>query len=106
MQRRPPLPVERSVTVPDMGSERTRLDSTMQSDVELVGADWSARGRSKLRPCVTGAWDWSNHFGPRTVESVMASLLFDLRDAVRTLRRDRAYALTVILTPALTIGAT
>src|SRR4051794_37306369 len=36
----------------------------------------------------------------------MRSLPFDLRDAVRGLRRDRAYALTVIFTLALTIGAT
>jgi putative ABC transport system permease protein len=36
----------------------------------------------------------------------MRSFPFDLRDAVRGLRRDRAYALTVIFTLALTIGAT
>ena len=36
----------------------------------------------------------------------MRSLPFDLRDAIRGLRRDRAYALTVIFTLALTIGAT
>jgi putative ABC transport system permease protein len=35
----------------------------------------------------------------------MASLLFDLRDAVRGLRRDLGYALTVVLTLSLTIGA-
>jgi predicted permease len=35
----------------------------------------------------------------------MRTLLFDLRDAVRGLRRDRAYAATVIGTLALTIGA-
>jgi putative ABC transport system permease protein len=36
----------------------------------------------------------------------MGSLLFDIRDALRALRRDRAYATTVVLTLALTIGAT
>src|SRR4051812_34837549 len=36
----------------------------------------------------------------------MGSMLFDLRDAVRGLVRDRGYAVTVILTLALTIGAT
>ena len=36
----------------------------------------------------------------------MASLPFDLRDALRGLRRERAYALTVVFTLALTIGAT
>jgi hypothetical protein len=36
----------------------------------------------------------------------MASLLFDLRDALKSLRRDRSYAATVVLTLALTIGAT
>jgi len=36
----------------------------------------------------------------------MSSLQFDLRDALRSLRRDRAYALTVVFTLALTIGAT
>ncbi len=36
----------------------------------------------------------------------MATFTFDLRDALRGLRRDRAFALTVILTLALTIGAT
>jgi predicted permease len=35
----------------------------------------------------------------------MASLAFDLRDAVRGLRRDLGYALTVVLTLSLTIGA-
>jgi predicted permease len=35
----------------------------------------------------------------------MASLLFDLRDAVRGLRRDLGYSLTVVLTLSLTIGA-
>jgi len=35
----------------------------------------------------------------------MSSTLFDLRDAVQGLRRDRAYAATVIATLALTIGA-
>src|SRR5262245_42781707 len=35
----------------------------------------------------------------------MGWLLFDIRDAVRSFRRDRAYALTVVLTLALTIGA-
>src|SRR5262245_62199367 len=36
----------------------------------------------------------------------MMSLAFDLRDAVRGFRRDVAYALTVVFTLALTIGAT
>lgn len=36
----------------------------------------------------------------------VGSLLFDLRDALRSFRRDRAYAATVVLTLALTIGAT
>ena len=36
----------------------------------------------------------------------MSSLQFDLRDALRSLRRGRAYALTVVFTLALTIGAT
>lgn len=36
----------------------------------------------------------------------MGSLLFDLRDAFRSLRRERAYAATVILTLSLTLGAT
>lgn len=36
----------------------------------------------------------------------MRQCLFDLRDAVRTLRRDRGFSLTVILTLAITIGAT
>jgi predicted permease len=36
----------------------------------------------------------------------MRSLAFDLRDALRSFRHDRAYTLTVILTLALTIGAT
>src|SRR5262245_43838014 len=35
----------------------------------------------------------------------MGSLIFDARDAVRALRRDRGYALTSVLTLALTIGA-
>src|SRR5882757_3551371 len=35
----------------------------------------------------------------------MASLAFDLRDALKSLRRDRSYAATVVLTLALTIGA-
>src|SRR5215467_11873520 len=35
----------------------------------------------------------------------MGSLLFDLRDALRGLHRDRVYALTSILTLAVTIGA-
>src|SRR5689334_8817122 len=33
-------------------------------------------------------------------------MTFDLRDALKSLRRDKAYAVTVILTLALTIGAT
>jgi predicted permease len=36
----------------------------------------------------------------------MTQLSFDLRDVLRGLRRDRAYTLTVVLTLALTIGAT
>jgi putative ABC transport system permease protein len=36
----------------------------------------------------------------------MRHLAFDLRDALRTLRRDRGYAATSILTLALTLGAT
>ena len=36
----------------------------------------------------------------------MRTLIFDIRDAMRGFRRDRAYAATVILTLALTIGAT
>ncbi len=36
----------------------------------------------------------------------MGSLLFDLRDAFRSLRRDRTYAAAVSLTLALTLGAT
>ena len=36
----------------------------------------------------------------------MRSLAFDLRDALRSFRHDRAYTLTVIVTLALTIGAT
>jgi predicted permease len=36
----------------------------------------------------------------------MGFVLFDFRDALRGLRRDRAYALTVVSTLALTIGAT
>lgn len=36
----------------------------------------------------------------------MRPLIFDLRDAFRGFRRDRAYAATVVLTLALTIGAT
>jgi putative ABC transport system permease protein len=36
----------------------------------------------------------------------MGTLLFDLRDALHGFRRDRAYALTVVLTLALTVGAT
>jgi predicted permease len=36
----------------------------------------------------------------------MALLVFDLRDALRSFRRDKAYATTVIVTLALTIGAT
>src|SRR5262245_30578266 len=36
----------------------------------------------------------------------MRFLTFDLRDALRAFRRDRAYAITVILTLALTTGAT
>jgi putative ABC transport system permease protein len=36
----------------------------------------------------------------------MPGFAFDLRDVVRALRRDRAYAITAVLTLALTIGAT
>jgi hypothetical protein len=36
----------------------------------------------------------------------MGSLLFDIRDAVRGLSRDRGYAVTIILTLGLAIGAT
>ena len=36
----------------------------------------------------------------------MSTLVFDIVDAVRSLRRDRAYAATVVVTLALTIGAT
>ena len=36
----------------------------------------------------------------------MAVLAFDLVDALRTVRRDRAYAATISLTLALTLGAT
>jgi predicted permease len=36
----------------------------------------------------------------------MRPLTFDMRDALRGFRRDRAYSITVILTLALTIGAT
>ncbi len=36
----------------------------------------------------------------------MRSLIFDIRDALRGFRRDRAYAATVVLTLGLTIGAT
>jgi hypothetical protein len=36
----------------------------------------------------------------------MGSVCFDFRDALRGLRRDRAYVLTVVSTLALTIGAT
>src|SRR5215470_19947698 len=36
----------------------------------------------------------------------MGSLKFDLVDAIRSLRRDRAYALTILLTLAVNIGAT
>jgi predicted permease len=36
----------------------------------------------------------------------MQTLAFDLRDVFRALRRDRAYAVTTVLTLALTIGAT
>jgi predicted permease len=36
----------------------------------------------------------------------MHSLLFDLRDAFRSLRRERSYAATIILTLTLTLGAT
>jgi predicted peroxiredoxin len=35
----------------------------------------------------------------------MNAILFDLRDAIHGLRRDRAYAATVIATLALTAGA-
>src|SRR3989442_415872 len=36
----------------------------------------------------------------------MRTLVFDIVDAIRSLRRDRAYAATVVVTLALTIGAT
>ena len=36
----------------------------------------------------------------------MGSLAFDFRDVLRGLRRDLGYSLTVVLTLALTIGAT
>src|SRR5215217_5325533 len=36
----------------------------------------------------------------------MSSILFDLRDALKSLRHDLSYAATVVLTLALTIGAT
>lgn len=36
----------------------------------------------------------------------MATLLFDLREIIRTLARERSYTATVVLTLALTIGAT
>jgi putative ABC transport system permease protein len=36
----------------------------------------------------------------------MSAVLFDIRDALRTFRRDRAYAATVMVTLATTIGAT
>jgi len=36
----------------------------------------------------------------------MSDLLFDVRDAARSLRRDRGFAVTVILTLGITIGAT
>jgi hypothetical protein len=36
----------------------------------------------------------------------MGFLSFDLRDALRSFRRDVAYAVTVIITLALTIGST
>jgi hypothetical protein len=36
----------------------------------------------------------------------MRSVALDLRDALRSFRQDRAYSFTVILTLALTIGAT
>jgi putative ABC transport system permease protein len=39
------------------------------------------------------------------VQGCMRTLSFDLRDAFRSLRRDRVYAATVILTLAVTIGA-
>lgn len=36
----------------------------------------------------------------------MQSVSFDLRDGLRSFRHDRAYAVTIIFTLALTIGAT
>ena len=36
----------------------------------------------------------------------MGTLLLDVRDGLRNLRRDRGFAATVILTLAITIGAT
>src|SRR5262245_25815843 len=41
-----------------------------------------------------------------TVQRCMRSVSFDLRDVLRSFRHDRAYTLTVIVTLALTIGAT
>jgi putative ABC transport system permease protein len=40
-----------------------------------------------------------------TVEQNMGTLLFDIRDGLRNLRRDRGFAATVILTLGITIGA-
>src|SRR5438067_6641544 len=48
----------------------------------------------------------NNHRPAAAVLRDMGSFAFDIRDAVRGLRRDRGYAATVILTLALTIGAT
>src|SRR5256885_13881676 len=55
-----------------------------------------------LKACATGGQPASVFIRPID----MSSLLFDVRDVLRSLRRDRAYALTVIFTLALTIGAT
>src|SRR5262245_64038511 len=41
-----------------------------------------------------------------TVQRCMQSVAADLRDVLRSFRRDRGYTLTVIFTLALTIGAT
>src|SRR5256885_14078045 len=55
-----------------------------------------------LKACATGGQPASVFIRPID----MSSLAFDFRDALRGLRRDRGYALTVVFTLALTIGAT